>query len=134
MKEHLDDASRQALVAYRRQRAYDTLKEADLMRREGFYNAAVNRLYYACYYAAVALLVKHNYQTQTHSGVKTILGLHFISTGIISAEVGKTFAQLFNKRQSGDYDDFAFCDATLVDDLFSKAQTFIDTISSLVAL
>ena len=81
MKEILDKESKKALVAYRIQRAYETLREAEVMIRESFYNAAINRLYYACYYATVALLLKYDIQTQTHNGVKTMLGLHFISTG-----------------------------------------------------
>ncbi len=59
-----------ALIAYRMQRAYDTMKEAEVMIRETFYNAAINRMYYACYYATVALLLKNNIQTQTHNGLK----------------------------------------------------------------
>ena len=47
MKEILDEESRNALIAYRLQRAYETLKEAEVMIRESFYNAAVNRMYYA---------------------------------------------------------------------------------------
>ena len=40
MKEILDEESRKALIAYRLQRAYETLKEAEVMIRESFYNAA----------------------------------------------------------------------------------------------
>ena len=36
MKEKLDEESRRVLVAYRLERAYGTLKEAAVMRREGF--------------------------------------------------------------------------------------------------
>ena len=46
-------------MIYRLQRAHETMKEALVMSRESFYNAAVNRLYYACYYAAIALLIKN---------------------------------------------------------------------------
>ena len=73
MKDILDEESRKALIAYRMQRAYDTMKEAEVMIRETFYNAAINRMYYACYYATVALLLNNNIQTQTHNGVKTML-------------------------------------------------------------
>ena len=66
MKEILDEESKNALINYRIQRAYETLKEAQVMMRESFYNAAVNRLYYACYYAAVSLLLKYDHQPQTH--------------------------------------------------------------------
>ena len=44
MKEILDKESKKALVAYRIQRAYETLREAEVMIRESFYNAAINRL------------------------------------------------------------------------------------------
>ena len=48
MKEILDKESKKALVAYRIQSAYETLREAEVMIRESFYNAAINRLYYVC--------------------------------------------------------------------------------------
>lgn len=132
MKEKLDEESKKALIDYRMQRAYDTLKEAEVMNRESFYNAAVNRLYYACYYAAVALLLKYDIQTQTHNGVKTMLGLHFISTGKLSIKIGKTFGTLFEKRHSGDYDDFVYCDQELVDSLCPQAKSFIDAVNALI--
>lgn len=58
MNEILDAESRKALVEYRISRAFETLKEAEVLFKESFYNAAVNRLYYACYYAAVAFVAK----------------------------------------------------------------------------
>lgn len=132
MKEVLDEESKKALIAYRIQRAYETLKEAKVMIRESFYNAAVNRLYYACYYASVALLLKYDIKTQTHNGVKTMLGLHFVSTGKISIKAGKTFTTLFEKRHSGDYDDFVYCDKEMVEELYPQAEVFISTIESLI--
>lgn len=132
MKEILDEESRKALVAYRIQRAYETMKEAEVMIKETFYNAAINRMYYACYYATVALLLKYNIQTQTHNGVKTMLGLHFISKGKLPLKVGKTFTTLFEKRHSGDYDDFVFCDKEMVNELFPQAELFIKSINELL--
>ena len=58
MKDSFDADSKQALINYRLDRAYETLREARIMEKESCFNAAVNRLYYACYYAAVALLIK----------------------------------------------------------------------------
>ena len=132
MKDILDEESRKALIAYRMQRAYDTMKEAEVMIRETFYNAAINRMYYACYYATVALLLKYNIQTQTHNGVKTMLGLHFVSTGKLPLRIGKTFTTLFEKRHSGDYDDFMFCDKEMVDELFPQAELFIKSVDELL--
>ena len=39
---------------------------------------------------------------------------------------------LFEKRHSGDYDDFVICDQEMVDNLLPKAKHFIDAISQLL--
>lgn len=95
-------------------------------------NATINRLYYACYYMAVALLLKYNIAAQTHSGVKTMLGMHFTSKGMLSISASKIFAALFEKRHSSDYDAFVYCDQEMVDELFPKAETFIDEVKELI--
>lgn len=132
MRERMDEESKTALISYRVERAFETLKEADVMIREGFYNAAVNRLYYACYYVTIALLLKYNIQTQTHNGVKSMLGLHFVSKGKLPIKIGKIFGTLFEKRHSGDYDDFAYCDEEMVNDLCLQAEIYINTIEKLI--
>lgn len=132
MNDNFDNESRQALIDYRLSRAYEALKEAELLCEGKFYNATINRLYYACYYAAVALLLKNNVSAQTHSGVKTMLGLHFVSKGLLTIENGKLFTALFEKRHSGDYDDFVFCDREMVDELTPKAKEFIDAVKDLI--
>lgn len=133
MKEILDQDSKKSLVAYRMDRAYNSLEEARYLTEGGYYNAAVNRLYYACYYAAVALLLKNDISTQTHSGVKTMLGLHFISKGKLPITAGSTFTTLFEKRHSGDYDDFVYCDQELVSRLYPEAEAFIEAVRRLIS-
>ena len=128
----LDDESRKALVEYRLERAYATMQEAAVMTEKEFYNAAINRLYYACYYATEALLLKNKIEAKSHAGVKAMLGLHFVSKGLVPISIGKILSTLYEKRQSGDYDDFIFCDKEMTDDLTVQAQTFIDYIGKLV--
>lgn len=133
MKETLDEKSRQSLIKYRIDRADETILESTLLAREGFYNAAINRLYYACFYATLALFVANDIATETHSGVKTMLGLHFVSKGLMTKENGKTFSRLFEIRHSGDYDDFAYCDKDMTDEYTPKAISFINAIKELLA-
>ena len=128
----LDDESRKALVDYRLERAYATMQEAAVMTEKEFYNAAVNRLYYACYYATEALLLKHKIEAKSHAGVKAMLGLHFVSKGVVPISIGKILSTLYEKRQSGDYDDFIYCDKEMTDDLTTQAKSFIDYIGNLV--
>lgn len=122
----------EALSRYRLERAYETLAEIPYLRELGYYNTATNRLYYACYYAVVALLTQHHILTNTHAGVKTMLGMHFVSKGLISKESGRAFTNLYESRQRGDYDDFVYSTQEEVDELYPKAQRFIEEVSALL--
>ena len=120
------------LIAYRLQRSNETLKEADYNAEGGYYNAAVNRLYYACYYSASALMVSNNLEASSHKGIKSMLGLKFITTGRLEPKYGRIYQQLFENRQSGDYEDFVYCDKELYDTLRPQAEDFVKTISNLI--
>lgn len=128
----LDDENYESLSHYRLERAHETLAEIPFLKEKGFYNTATNRLYYACYYAAVALLTKHHITAGTHAGVKTMLGLHFVSKGIISKESGRAYSNLYDCRQRGDYDEFVYSTIEEVDELSPKAQKFIEEIDNLL--
>ncbi|GAP72449.1 hypothetical protein SAMD00024442_32_18 [Candidatus Symbiothrix dinenymphae] len=129
MKQFLDIESKQALTNYRLQRAKETLLEADVLIQDKFYNAAVNRLYYACYYAVIALLIKNDISAQTHQGVKQMFSLHFIVTKKIENTYSRFYSQLFNDRISGDYDDFLHYDYEKISVIRPQAEEFIKRIS-----
>ena len=128
----LSEQNRQDLIKYRIDRANETIKESELLASDGYYNAAVSRLYYACYYATLALMLKHKLHSKTHTGIKTLLNQHFVATGILPMNIGKTFSQLFNKRQTSDYDDFVLCDKEMTDELTIKAKEYIDCLIQLI--
>lgn len=80
-------------VKYRFHRAEETFEEALILAENGKWNAVVNRLYYACFYAVIALLLKNKIETQSHEGARTQFGLLFIKTGRIDRENGKLFTK-----------------------------------------
>ncbi|MCM1031273.1 MAG: HEPN domain-containing protein [Oscillibacter sp.] len=132
MKQQLDENSIQALIKYRMQRAKETLHEADILISQHCFNAAINRLYYACYYAVIALLVKNDITAQTHQGVKQMFGLHFVATGKIANKYSRFYSQLFNDRISGDYDDFLVFDEEQLNQIRPLAEDFITIVEELV--
>ena len=132
MKEQLSDENINALVAYRLQRAQETLSEIPYLAEKGYYNTAVNRLYYACYYAAVALLLKHGMNPGTHAGVKQMLGIHFVVPGLLPRETGRAYSLLFERRHSSDYDDFDYSSKEEIEELLPKATAFIESIQQLL--
>lgn len=132
MKEQLSQENRNALAAYRYQRSQETLAEIPSLKQLGYYNTAINRLYYACYYAAVALLIRHGINPGTHAGVKQMIGMHFVATGRMSREIGRSFSLLFERRHSSDYDDFAYSTEEEVNELLPKAKAFIEAVGLLL--
>ena len=134
MKQSLDEESVKGLVSYRMERSRETMSEAKLMIDEGYLNGAINRLYYACYYIVTALLIKNGISTQTHAGTKQMLGLHFVVNGKLSPKISNTYATLFEKRHSSDYDDFAYYDKDTVEKLYPQVDEFIHAIENLISL
>ena len=132
MTTKLDPQSRLDLIKYRIQRAQETLTEADYNAAGEYYNTAVNRLYYSAFYAANALLLSKEIVCGSHKGVKSMLSLHFVKDGVLEMEHAKTFNQLFINRQSGDYEDFIYCDKDLYDSLRPKAESFINAIKKIL--
>ncbi|MDR3366910.1 MAG: HEPN domain-containing protein [Prevotellaceae bacterium] len=128
----LNEEERKAVVNLRLQKAKDTLREAKGTMALNYWHTAANRLYYACYYAASALLIHHEHPAQTHSGIITLLGLHFISKNIISKELGKFYATLFELRQTSDYSDWKDVGEDDVRNLVQPAEEFICTLEKLI--
>lgn len=132
MKDKLDIESRSNLIKYRLDRALETLQEADYNAKGGFYNTAVNRLYYAAFYASNAALLSREIICSSHKGVKSMISLYFIKPGILALEHGQTLNQLFLNRQAGDYEDFVYCDKELYETLRSKAESFIEAVKTII--
>ena len=128
----LSKEDRDTIIAYRLQKAHDTFEEVKGIIEMKYWHSAANRLYYACYYAVTALLIKHNLTTHTHAGVINLLGLHFVVKGVISKEQGKFFKQLFELRQSGDYSDWFDVGEDDILPLLEPAEQFISEIENLI--
>jgi uncharacterized protein (UPF0332 family) len=84
--------------------ADEMLRVAEHNLAEEFYGTAVNRAYYAVFYAANALLVTQGLSRSKHSGVVAAFRQHFVKPGLIEAEYGRIYGQLMDDRHGGDYD------------------------------
>lgn len=120
------------LVKYRYLRALETYEEAIILARENHWNTTANRLYYSCFYAVSALLLKKGFSISTHNGVKTEFHKSFVKSGIMSKQSGRTYSRLFNLRQEGDYMDFKRLEKEDIDPFFQEAKEFIALITTLI--
>ena len=94
------------LANYRLERAFETQKDAETLLEKESYNSAVNRFYYAIFYAIRALLAIKGLDSSKHSGVISLFHKEFVKPGIISKELSKIPIASFEKRTDGDYEDY----------------------------
>ena len=123
---------RDAIVLLRLQNARQTLEDAKIIVHSKLWKAAANRLYYACYYAASALMIRFGLEAKTHAGIIRLLGLNFISKHLLNDELGKVYYKLFSLRLKGDYDDWTVVSEIDITPLIEPAEVFINEIEKLI--
>jgi uncharacterized protein len=120
------------LIDYRRNRAKETLNDAEQLFNSGSLFSAVNRIYYAMFYEVIALLLTRDLSSPKHSGVKSLFNKEFVKTGKVSIKSGRLFARMFDFRQKGDYEDFVAFEKEKVKEWLEGAKLFIDELEELI--
>jgi uncharacterized protein (UPF0332 family) len=123
---------KQENIQYRLSRSKETYQDAIFLFEKGSLNSSINRLYYAAFYAGIALLLANDIEVKSHNGVKQKLGEEFVAKGRLSKIHAKTFNMLSDFRHKGDYDDLFDFDTELVERLIDPVKEFIDAIELLI--
>lgn len=126
--------SKDELVKYRLSRAKEAFVDVQILFSNERWNAAANRMYYACFYIVSAYLSCKGLKATTHSGLKTIFNKKLIKTGKIDKEDGKLFNKLFGLRQIADYDDFYVISKIEIEHLIPKIEILISQIEQIIEL
>ena len=83
------------LIEYRLEKAQECLEDARVLSDAGRWNACVNRLYYACFYAVAALLAKQGLSSVKHTGIRSLFNRHYVKT----SKVSKISAQVYKEER-----------------------------------
>lgn len=119
----------QSLINYRLKEAEDSVKEAKVLLDTGMsLRAVMNRLYYAMFYAVLALLQEKQTGTSKHYGVISMFDREFIKTGVFDKELSKALHRAFELRQKGDYMEQAEITKTDIDEIFPATLDFVEKI------
>lgn len=121
----LSSEEKRVLASYRIKKAKEILEDAKFNFENGRYATALNRSYYAVLNAARSLLILKGIDPTSHSGVKTMLSLHFVRTGLLNIQYIDYFKILLSRRTDVDYGDFEEIDKEKAEDSFKKAQEFL---------
>ena len=128
----LDNQQRRDIIRYRIEKAYKNMEEASAVAKLGYWNLTGNRLYYAVFHMASALLLDKGLSAKTHAGVIHLIGEKFIATGLLDKSYGRLFSRLYELRQSGDYDDMYDATEEEVVPYFEKVKKFIKELESMI--
>jgi len=78
------------------ERANKSLQIGEKLLKDGFYEDAINRIYYAVYYAVSALLYTRKLYPKKHRGMKSLFNKEFIQTGLIDKSQEDFYSQIFD--------------------------------------
>lgn len=127
----LTDENRKDIVTYRIERSFVALEQAKGNLQMGYLEITANRLYYAAYYAASALLIANEIRVKSHEGCIGQFNLHFVKTGLVPIDMGKLFSTLFDMRLTGDYSDrFDLTEEDVVPNI-QRTEDFIVKVTNL---
>src|SRR5207302_1259901 len=95
--------------------ALQALTAARVLRKARLVLDALNRLYFAGFHLAAALLASGGIEAKSHRGLNTLLGLHYVKTGRLDHRFQQTLSRLETWRDKADYDIGFVADAALFD-------------------
>lgn len=121
------------LIEYRLSQARDSIREADVLDQSGMSRRSVmNRLYYAMFYAVLALLQKKEMGTSKHSGAIALFDREYVKTGLFTKEMSKALHRAFELRQKGDYMEEAEVAAEDIAEIRPAAERFVEGAEALL--
>jgi uncharacterized protein (UPF0332 family) len=121
-------------IRYRLDKAQEVYQAARVLYDAQQWNSVVNRLYYACFYSASALLLHRHIPAKTHSGVIGKFSEEVVRTGELSTDDFRVYAKLLNWRAKGDYSDLYDFDKEAIDSIMEPTKRFIDRVSTLIQI
>lgn len=123
---------KEEIIRYRRERAGETLEEAEIMYNNGKLFAAVNRIYYATFYEVFALILTRGLSSSKHSGVRRLFNKEFVKPKIVSEKHGDFYNKMFEFRQRADYEDFVEFNKEQIKRWLDMAKDFINSVEQII--
>jgi uncharacterized protein (UPF0332 family) len=84
-------------------KAKDSLGAAKSLVRDGYYDFAASRAYYAMFYIAEAMLMQLGHSYSRHSAVISAFGREYAKTGIMDSKYHRWLIDAQDFRNIGDY-------------------------------
>jgi len=127
----INNTDKEILIRYRMDQAQSALKEALFLRENSDTTlGAVNRAYYAMFYAVLALLQKIEKVPRKHSGAIALFDTEFVKKGIFKKEFSGFLHHALASRQDSDYHAIEPISLEITDEMIRNASVFVQTIDA----
>ncbi|HET6569458.1 MAG TPA: HEPN domain-containing protein [Rhodothermales bacterium] len=114
------------------EKAARALHSAHVLLEAGGVDGAINRAYFAAFYAATAALICVGESPKTHKGTHNRFWVRFVETGLISRQIGDALGYGWRMRENADYDIYSIFDTTAAADLLRDVEAFVQATEALV--
>ena len=118
------------LIKLRMRQAEETLREARILLGEQANRGAVNRAYYAMFYAVLALLATKGLGSSKHSGVIALFDREFVKPGDLPRELSRSLHLAFEHRQQADYGELTQLDPSVAPKAIEDSETFVRVVEA----
>ena len=107
-------------------KAKDSIGAARTLVREGYYDFAASRAYYAMFYIAEAMLMQLEQSYNKHSAVISAFGREYAKTGIMDSKFHQMLIDAQDFRNIGDYGVEAHVSKNDANSVCKWAEEFIN--------
>lgn len=110
--------------------AREALADADGMRHHASDRGTINRLYYACFHAAQAVLYERGFDPQTHDAVKRLFGREIVVGDDATKADGAFLSDMYDMRTDADYEQEPF--SVTINTFYNRTERFVEDMSELI--
>ena len=125
----MSDNRRESLCNYRMAAARETLQVAQECFEGNHYKDAINRSYYAAFYAVKAVLALEERDFKRHKDVMAYFNKEYVAKEIFPRELGRKLGTLKQLREKSDYDDFYIASKAQAEEQYNTAKYTLEQVS-----
>ena len=122
------------LILYRLEQTAESIESAWILFNNGKHRPAVNRAYYAMFYAVLALLVTTEHSLSKHSGVISCFDKEFVKKGLFDKNLSRWLHEAFDLRQRADYTEMFSVSPERAESIIKNAISFVEQIRKHISI
>ena len=107
------------------------LRSAAVLLEIGDHDSTVSRAYFAMFYAAQALLLRHEVRLAPGQGLRAAFIEHFVRTGRLPEQAGASLEGGYVLMESADFGHRTAVTAAQAERMLAEAEAFVNSVTPL---